>query len=120
MLIMMALERTRDVAILKAMGATNESVRLIFQVEGLIITVVGSLFGCAVGFLFCEILLGRGVTLDPKVYGIDHFPMPFRPLDYLTAVLCSLLVVGTAVSFPARRSAQLRPTEGLRDDHLDA
>lgn len=120
MLIMMALERTRDVAILKAMGATDRSVRLIFQVEGLLITVAGSILGCVVGFLFCEVLLGRGVTLDPKVYGIDHFPMPFRPLDYLLAVACSLLVVGTAVSFPARRSAQLRPTEGLRDNHLDA
>ncbi|MBM4291118.1 MAG: ABC transporter permease [Deltaproteobacteria bacterium] len=120
MLIMMALERTRDVAILKAMGATDASVRLIFQVEGLLITVAGAAAGCAAGFLFCEGLLSRGVSLDPKVYGIDHFPMPFRPLDYLTAVLCALGVVGVAVSFPARRSAQLRPTEGLREDHLDA
>ena len=120
MLIMMALERTRDVAILKAMGATDGGVRLIFVVEGLLITVAGAAVGCAVGFLFCEVLLSRGVSLDPKVYGIDHFPMPFRPLDYLTAVLCSLVVVGAAVSIPARRSARLRPTEGLREDHLDA
>jgi len=119
MMIMMGMERTRDIAILKAMGATEKSVKLIFHLEGLVIALIGSSVGVALGFLFCEVLLGRGVSLDPKVYGIDHFPVSSSLESYALAVLCSLIVVGIAVSFPARRSSALKPTDGLREDQLD-
>lgn len=119
MMIMMGMERTRDIAILKAMGATEKSIKMIFHLEGLVIAFVGSVVGAALGFLFCEVLLGRGVSLDPKVYGIDHFPVSTSLDSYALAVLCSLVVVGLAVGFPARRSSALKPTEGLREDQLD-
>ena len=119
MLIMMVLERTKEIAILKAMGASQRSIHRIFLIEGLGIAFLGSIGGSIVGFLFCEVLLGQGVSLDPKVYGIDHFPMIFNGWDYIYSTLGSLFIIGIAVHFPARRGAQLKPTEGLRDDHLD-
>lgn len=119
MMIMMGMERTRDIAILKAMGATEKSIKTIFHLEGLVIALVGSFVGVFLGFAFCEILLGRGISLDPKVYGIDHFPVSTHLNSYLLAMMCSLVIVGLAVSFPARRSSMLKPTDGLREDQLD-
>lgn len=119
MLIMMVLERTKEIAILKAMGASEKSIHLIFLIEGLGIALLGSLGGAIVGFLFCEILLGQGVSLDPQVYGIDHFPVIFNGWDYVYSTLGALCIIGFAVHFPARRGGKLKPTEGLREDHLD-
>lgn len=119
MMIMMGLERTKDIAILKAMGASERSMKMIFHAEGLVIAMIGSVVGAALGFAFCELLLGRGVSLDPKVYGIDHFPVSTSVESYMVAVTCSLLIVGIAVAFPAKRSAALKPTDGLREDQLE-
>lgn len=119
MMIMMSLERTRDIAILKAMGATHNSIRLIFILEGLVVAILGSLLGVLLGFFFCEILLGHGISLDAKVYGIDHFPVHTNWMDYIYAMIISLVIIGIAVFFPARRAALLKPTDGLREDQLD-
>jgi lipoprotein-releasing system permease protein len=119
MLIMMVLERTKEIAILKVMGASEKSIHLIFLIEGLGIAFLGSLGGAVVGFLFCEVLLGQGISLDPQVYGIDHFPVVFNGWDYIYSTLGALLIIGFAVHFPARRGSQLKPTDGLREDHLD-
>jgi lipoprotein-releasing system permease protein len=120
MLIMMTLERTKDIAILKAMGATEESIKRIFLFEGIGIAFIGSLLGAVLGLFFTEVILGQGITLDPKVYGIDHFPIRTRLIDYVYALMGSLLIIGIAVSFPARRGSRLKPTDGLREDQLDS
>ena len=119
MLIMMTLERTRDIAILKAMGARQRSVTKIFILEGLGIALIGSILGVVVGFTFCELLLSHGISLDAKVYGIDHFPIVFNPWEYLFAVIGSLTLIGIAVMIPARRAGKLEATQGLREDQLN-
>lgn len=119
MLMMMTLERTPEIAILKTMGASNKSIRRIFFIEGVSIAGIGSLLGALVGFIFCEWILVNGVYLDPQVYGIDRFPVEFRWQDYISAVLGSMLILMVAVGIPARRGSLLPPTEGLRGDQLD-
>ena len=72
---------------------------------GLLGTILGSLLGAMFGFFFCEILLGHGISLDAKVYGIDHFPVHTDWIDYIYAMISSLVIIGIAVFFPARRAA---------------
>nr|ADI18908.1 ABC-type transport system, involved in lipoprotein release, permease component [uncultured delta proteobacterium HF0010_08B07] len=119
MLMMMTLERTPEIAILKTMGASNRSIKKIFIIEGLSIATVGSLIGALLGFIFCEWILANGVSLDPQVYGIDRFPVEFRWRDYLLAVVGSIVILSIAVSIPARRGSLMSPTKGLRGDQLD-
>lgn len=119
MLMMMTLERTPEIAILKTMGASNKSIRRIFFIEGTAIAALGSVIGALVGFIFCEWILGSGVQLDPEVYGIDRFPVEFRWSDYIVAVIGSMGILMVAVGIPARRGSLMAPTEGLRGDQLD-
>jgi lipoprotein-releasing system permease protein len=119
MLIMMVLERTKDIAILKAMGAKAKEIQLIFVLEGLGIAIIGSVFGAFLGYAFCAWLLGAGVSLDPKVYGIDHFPVEFHWLDYLYSMLGGWVIIGLATYFPAKRGGQLDAAEGLRMDYME-
>ncbi|MAD61241.1 MAG: hypothetical protein CMH49_07010, partial [Myxococcales bacterium] len=119
MLMMMTLERTPEIAILKTMGASNRSIKRIFIIEGLSIAIVGSIIGALLGFIFCEWILANGVSLDPQVYGIDRFPVEFRWRDYFLAVIGSIIILSIAVSIPARRGSLMSPTRGLRGDQLD-
>ncbi len=119
MLMMMTLERTPEIAILKTMGASHRSVYRIFFIEGVAIAGLGSLIGAVIGFIFCEWILGSGIHLDPEVYGIDRFPVQFRWSDYMSAVIGSMLILMVAVGIPARRGSLMSPTEGLRGDQLD-
>lgn len=119
MMMMMTLERTPEIAILKTMGADDRQIKRIFQLEGLGVAIVGSLIGAAVGFVFCEWILGRGVSIDPKVYGIDRFPVEFIWRDYVLAIFGSILILLIAVTIPARRGSKLSASEGLRGDQLD-
>ena len=119
MLMMMTLERTPEIAILKTMGASNKNIRRIFHIEGIGIAAMGSLIGVMIGFMFCEWLLVSGLQLDPQVYGIDRFPVEFRWSDCVLAVLGSMVILSIAVSIPARRGSNLPPTDGLRCDQLD-
>lgn len=114
-LIMLVLERTRDIAILKAMGARNGSILTIFMAEGLAIGVLGTIIGMAAAYGLCEGLLANGITLDAKVYGIARLPVVFEPWDYVYAGLGALAITLIASLFPAVRGARLRPVDGLRE-----
>ena len=118
LLIMMVMERTPDIAILKACGASERSIRLIFLLEGAGLSFIGTALGSLMSYLFCEGILSAGISLDPKVYGIDHFPVHFALSDCLIAALISLLVISVAALIPARRAGRLEPVEGLRQGHL--
>ncbi|MCB9522219.1 MAG: ABC transporter permease [Myxococcales bacterium] len=115
MLIMLVLERTKEIAILKAMGATDRSILRVFVWEGLAIGAVGTAVGLVLAFAFCEGLLSNGLTLDPKVYGIARLPVVFEPLDYLMAAVGALVITFVAAIFPALRGARLAPVDGLRE-----
>jgi lipoprotein-releasing system permease protein len=116
-LVMLVLERTRDIAILKAMGARDGSVLQVFVIEGMAIGALGTVIGLALAFGLFQGLLSQGVALDPKVYGIARLPVVFDPLDYLWAAVGAMLIVFVAAIFPAFRGARLHPVDGLRETH---
>ncbi|MCA9557263.1 MAG: ABC transporter permease, partial [Myxococcales bacterium] len=117
MLIMLVLERTRDIAILKAMGARDRSILRVFVAEGMAIGAMGTVVGVIAAYALCEGLLANGIALDPKVYGIARLPVVFDPLDYAMAASGALLITFVATLFPALRGARFRPVDGLRETH---
>jgi lipoprotein-releasing system permease protein len=122
-LIMVVMEKNKDIAILKSMGATSGGIRKIFMIEGLVIGVVGTLFGAFLGLLaafnlekitgFVEHLFGFKI-LASDVYYIDKLPSQVNPTDVWiitgTAILISLL----ATLYPSWRASKLDPAEALR------
>jgi lipoprotein-releasing system permease protein len=116
-LIMLVMERTRDIAILKAMGASDESILKIFVLEGMTIGVAGVILGMGFAYGLCEGLLANGLALDPKVYGIARLPVIFDPMDYVFAGVGALVITFVATIFPALRGARLQPVDGLREVH---
>lgn len=117
LLIMLVLERTKDIAILKAMGASKGSIVRIFLLHGLVIGVMGTVIGMAVAFALTEGVLANGVKLDASVYGVSHFPVEFDIADYVMAGVCALGITLCAAILPAYRAARLNPVDGLRDAH---
>ena len=115
MLILLVIERTRDIAILKAMGAKAGGILRLFIMEGMFIGVVGTIIGMVLAYGLCEGLLANGISLDPKVYGIARLPVVLRPMDYAMAAAGALTITFFATIFPALRGARLRPVDGLRD-----
>jgi lipoprotein-releasing system permease protein len=115
-LTMMVTDKTREVAIMKSMGAASASVGRIFLVVGVSIAGVGTLVGVGVGLVTCYVVSGYGYHLDPKVYLIDRLPIAVRPFEVL--LVCGLtMVIGViATIVPARRAASMRPVDGLRYD----
>ena len=114
-LVMLVMEKTRDIAILMSMGATKGMIRRIFMLQGTIIGVVGTLLGYVLG-LGVAFLLQRYqfIKLPPGVYAIDHLPVLIEWGDVLVVGLSAMLLCFLATIYPARQAASLQPAEALR------
>jgi lipoprotein-releasing system permease protein len=115
-LTMMVTEKTREIAILKSMGASSSSVARVFQFLGVMIGGVGTLIGVGIGLVFCYVITAYGFHLDPKVYLIDRLPIDVRWWEVLEVVAGTLVISLAATWVPAQSAASLRPVEGLRYD----
>jgi lipoprotein-releasing system permease protein len=115
-LIMLVLEKTREIAVLKSMGAGVPSVMKIFVAEGVIIGAVGTAFGLILGYGTCLLIDRVGIPLDPEVYYISNLPVLIEPAQFALAALGALLLSYLATIFPATKAARLRPVDGLRAD----
>jgi lipoprotein-releasing system permease protein len=115
-LTMMVTDKTREIAILRSMGASSSSVALVFQVVGLAIGLAGTVIGVLIGLGTCYVVGGYGYHLDPKVYLIDRLPIEVRPLEVLlvAGITMAISVISTLV--PSQAAASLRPVDGLRYD----
>src|SRR6185295_15367307 len=113
-LIMVVLERKREIAILTAMGAKDSAVLLIFLQQGTVIGVIGTLLGLAVGGGLCAWLAHYHFPLDPKVYLIDHLPVRLGGWEVGTTAIVSFLICTTATIIPSSWAARLLPAEGVR------
>ncbi|RMG73738.1 MAG: lipoprotein-releasing ABC transporter permease subunit [Nitrospirae bacterium] len=114
-LIMNVIEKQREIAILKAMGATNRGIMGIFIFQGLVIGVVGTVLGIVGGYLLCYII-GRYqiVKLPADVYYLSHLPVKTDPLDFLLVSLAAIGISLLATLYPAYQAAKLDPVEPLR------
>lgn len=114
-LIMMVMEKTRDIAILKAMGATDRSIRRIFVFNGMIIGAVGTALGVSLGFLLCWLLdKYKFIELPGDVYYITTLPVRLETLDVLVIAISALVICFFATLYPARQAAKLDPVEAIR------
>lgn len=114
-LIMMVMEKTRDIAVLVSLGARRRQVRNIFIAQGVLIGVVGTAFGLALGYLIS--LLGAHyhfISLSPEVYSIDYVPFAPRALDGLLVASLALGVSFVATIYPSFAAARVLPAEALR------
>ncbi len=113
-LLLMVTEKSKEIAILKATGASNLGILKIFMTEGLLIGGIGTVFGVVTGLVLCLGLLWFGVRLDPDVYYVDRLPINVDPLDYGVVALCSLGITVLATIYPALAASRLLPVEGIR------
>ena len=113
-LVMLVTDKTKEIAILKAMGATNFGVAVTFQVVGLTIGLVGTILGVGLGVLECELLQRYGYPLDPKVYLIDRLPVTVDSLEVGVIAVATVVIAFLSTIYPALRAAVLPPVEGLR------
>lgn len=113
-LTMMVIDKTREVAILKSMGATSTSIAHIFQVVGLVIGAVGTVLGLGIGLVVCFVMENYGYRLDPKVYLIDRLPIVVKPFEVVLIAVITMVICGVAAFFPSTKASVLPPVEGLR------
>jgi lipoprotein-releasing system permease protein len=114
-LVMNVLEKRREVAILKAMGATERSIGRIFFFQGLLLGLIGTCLGLVLGCGVC--LLAKSyplIRLDPDIYYLSHLPVEIRPLEFFVVGLSALALSTLATFYPARQAAKLDPAEVLR------
>ena len=115
-LTMMVIDKTREIAILKSMGATSGGVLRTFMVVGMAIASVGTLFGLGIGLTFCEVLKRYNFRLDPKVYLIDSLPITVHLTEVLIVGAITMIIGAIATVFPSAKAGSLLPVDGLRYD----
>lgn len=113
-LIVMVITRAREIAILKAIGASDRMIRAVFVLEGSIVGVVGTVLGTTLGLLGCAFLDRYRFPLDTNVYYLDSLPVVVEPSNVVTVVVGSLLISFLATIYPAWRASRIDPVEGLR------
>ncbi|MGK3966194.1 ABC transporter permease [Sorangium sp. So ce1667] len=113
-LIMVVLDKKKEIAVLKAMGATDGAILRIFLYQGAIIGVAGTTLGLLLGVAVCKGLLVYGFPLDPKVYFISRLPVQARPQEFVITGCIAILICLAATIVPSLYAARLRPAEGFR------
>lgn len=115
-LIMIVLEKNKDIAILKSMGATNFGIMKTFIYQGLTIGFIGTVNGLIGGALVCLVIKNTNFGLDPSIYMIDHLPVRMIPLEFLAVGAAAMLISLLATIGPSWWAASLKPVDGLRYD----
>lgn len=113
-LLLLVTEKGREIAVLKAMGASDGFITRVFLSVGGLIGVVGALLGTSAAVLSAMVMKHVGIPLDPEVYYIDRLPVLIAPADYSLVFVTSVGICLLAATFPAVLAGRLRPVEGLR------
>ncbi len=113
-LLLMVTEKGKEIAILKAIGATDGAILRIFMLEGVLIGAVGTAFGVATGVALCSGVKFFGLKLDPDVYYVDRLPIQMSPTDFALVALASMTICVISTIYPAISASKLQPVDGLR------
>jgi lipoprotein-releasing system permease protein len=114
-LILLVMEKQRDIAILKTMGTSARSVTAIFMLQGLIIGLVGTSTGAAAGYALCRVLdRYKLIRVPVDVYQVSHLPFTILPFDFTLVVIAAVAVCFVATIYPSRQAARLDPAQALR------
>ncbi|MDD8031906.1 MAG: FtsX-like permease family protein, partial [Acidobacteriota bacterium] len=113
--VLMVMEKTRDIGVLMAMGATARNIKRIFFLQGAIIGVVGTSLGLALGLVWCWLAnTFKLIRLPVDIYQISYVPFHARPLDLALIVLVTLSITFISTLFPSRRAAKINPVQALK------
>lgn len=118
-LTMVVMEKGKDIAILRAMGATRSGILKIFITEGMIIGTIGTLLGTALGFGICYMLktsetVRRLIPFDNNVYPISDFPVKIEPFYFVIVAVLSIMICFIATLYPSFQASRKDPIEALR------
>lgn len=114
-LIMMVLDKQRDIAILTAMGATQNTITIVFMLQGLVIGIAGTVIGAISGIGLCWVLDAyKLIQLEAEVYSIPYVPFHVKVLDVVLVCGTAVLISFLATLYPARRASRLNPVEAIR------
>lgn len=115
-LIMMVMGKTRDIAILKAMGATERSIRKIFVFNGMVIGTFGTLLGLGLGLFLCFLL--KHINVHELAGDIYYFttslPVKLEFVNVISIIVAALVICFLATLYPARQASKLSPVEAIR------
>ena len=115
-LIMIVIEKKREIAILKAMGASDGTVLGVFMVQGTVIGLVGTMAGLALGGAIVTYLSTFRFALDPRVYLIDHLPVVVTASEFVLTAVIALSICMLSTLAPSWWAARMLPVEGLRHE----
>jgi lipoprotein-releasing system permease protein len=114
-LILLVMEKTRDIAILKTMGASQRSIMLVFLLQGTIIGVIGTVLGAAAGTTIATIAdRYQLISIPGDVYQVSYLPFTVLPGDLAAVIVGAVVVCFVATLYPSRQAAKLDPAQALR------
>ena len=114
-LILLVMEKSRDIAILKTMGTSSGRVMRIFMMQGLIIGVIGTVIGATLGLALCWVLdTYRLIQIPMDVYQVAYVPFIVQPLDFAVVVVSAIVICFLATLYPSRQASRLDPVQALR------
>jgi lipoprotein-releasing system permease protein len=114
-LILLVMEKSRDIGILKTMGTSPKRISLIFMMQGTIIGVVGTVIGAILAVALCWVLTEyRLVHIPEDVYQVAYVPFIVTVKDFLTVVVSAIVICFLATIYPSRQAARLDPVQALR------
>jgi lipoprotein-releasing system permease protein len=114
-LILLVMDKSRDIAILKTMGASVRSVTIVFMLQGLIIGLVGTTSGAVLGVVVSRIAdRFHLIRMPADVYQVSYLPFTVQPLDVVLVVSMAVLICFVATIYPSRQAAHLDPAQALR------
>jgi lipoprotein-releasing system permease protein len=114
-LILLVMEKHRDIAILKTMGASGRSIMLVFMLQGVIIGSVGTGLGAAAGWIVSTVAdRYQLIRLPFDVYQVTHVPFVILPMDFILVVALAIAICLVATIYPSRQASKLDPAEALR------
>jgi len=114
-LIMIVIEKSREIAIIRTMGATSKGIMSIFIIHGLIIGIVGTFTGVTGGYILCQLLKTyKFINLPGDVYYLSYLPVRMNLFDFTVVPLAAILITLVATIYPSWQAAKLDPVEPLR------
>ncbi len=113
-LVMVVMEKNKDIAILKSMGASDRSVLRIFLLQGATIGALGVIIGSILGVLGSIGLREFGFPIDERVFSLSTVPVVIDPTNIIVTAVCAFIITALTGAYPAWRAAKLRPAEALR------
>src|SRR5262249_12590725 len=114
-LVLLVMEKSRDIAILQTMGSSAASIRRIFILQGLVIGLIGTATG-AVGGITLSFVLDRYkvIRVSSEVYQISYVPFVLQPFDAVVVIVAAILICFGATIYPSRQASKLDPAQALR------